>query len=73
METKYWLDSTTVRGVFLALIPTVYQVCRLFGLHLPDGILEPIADGISALIQLIGLLVAFWGRHTASQPLRYEK
>lgn len=73
MDTKFWLDSNTVRGILVAAIPTVYQLAKLAGLEIPDGTLESIVDGCAAVLQLAGLVLAFWGRHTADKPLGYSK
>ncbi len=73
MNTKYWLDSKTVRSVLLGALPTVYYVAKLFGFELPEGLLEQIVEGVAALLTLVSLIGAFIGRMKADQPLGFSK
>lgn len=72
-ETKFWLQSNTVRGILIAALPTIYAIAKAMGLDLPDGALEQVVDGVAALLSVIGLVVAFVGRHKAEKPLGYSK
>lgn len=71
MNSKYWLDSTTVKATLLGAIPAVYQVARLLGLDLPDGLLEQVVNGLAAVLALVSIVGAFVGRVKAEKPLHF--
>jgi len=73
MQTKYWLNSTTVRAALLGGIPAVYAVARLFGLDLPDGTLEDVVNGIAAVLNIVSIVGVFMGRFKANAPLTTDK
>jgi len=71
METKFWLNSTTIRALLLGLLPTAYQLAKVLGLDLPDGLLEQSIDGVSAITSLASIIWAFIGRIKAEKPLSF--
>lgn len=73
MDTKHWLDSTTIKANLVGIVPAVYAISRVFGLHIQDGLLEEIVNGIAATLTLISLVGVFIGRFKANQPLTLEK
>lgn len=74
METKYWLDSVTVRGNLLAVLPAIYAVCKIFGLEIPEGLLDQIIDGIAAVLTLVSIVMIFIGSFKKDRrPLGFSK
>lgn len=73
METKFWLDSVTVRATLLGFVPAVYQIAKLGGLDLPDGLLEQVVEGFAAVLTLVSLVGVFIGRFKADKPLGFSK
>lgn len=70
---KYWLDSSTIRSTILGAVPAIYAVAKVFGLDLPDGIIEQIADGVAAVAMLVSIIGAFIGRLKADKPITFKK
>ncbi len=72
-DTKFWLDSTTVRGALVTVLPAIALVLKAFDIDIGEGERENIVDGIAALAGLIGAVYAIIGRFRASKPISTSK
>lgn len=72
-DTKFWLDSTTVRGALVTVLPAIALILKAFDIDLGEGDRENIIDGIAALAGLVGTVYAIVGRFRASKPLSASK
>jgi hypothetical protein len=72
-DAKFWLDSTTVRGALVTVLPAIALILKVFDIDLGEGDRENIIDGIAALAGLIGTVYAIVGRFRASKPLSATK
>lgn len=72
-DAKFWLDSTTVRGALVTVLPAIALILKVFDIDLGEGDRENIIDGIAALAGLIGTVYAVVGRFRASKPLSTTK
>lgn len=59
---KSFLESKTIIGVFISLLPTIGA---LFGVEITVGDVERGAEGVDHILQGIGALLAIYGRVTA--------
>lgn len=73
METKWWLDSSTVRASLVAFTAAIVPALRLFGIDIGDGEVKSIVDGICGLITLMSVVWAIIGRFKADKPLTLKK
>ena len=71
--TKHWLDSNTVRGSLMALVPTVVVIAGLLGLSVSSEELGAIVDAISAVLGAVGVVLAIYGRFTAKEDISFNK
>lgn len=69
--TKRWLDSKTVRGTLMSLVPTLLVLFGVFGIGISNEELESIVEGIAALAGLIGSILAIYGRFTAKEDITF--
>jgi hypothetical protein len=69
METKFWLDSTTVRGALVTILPAFILILKAFHVELGDGERNAIVDGIVAVAGLIGTGYAIIGRFRANSRI----
>lgn len=67
--TKYWLDSTTIRGALVTVIPTVALILKVFKVQIASGEQQSLIDGITAVAGLVGTVVAIIGRFRATQSI----
>lgn len=65
MEKKLWLNSTTVRGVLIALMPTIVVILNFAGVDLGSEEQQSLIDGVVGVVGLIGAVVAIIGRFNA--------
>ena len=68
-DTKYWLNSTTVQGALVTLVPAIALVLKLFNVQLGSGEQQSIIDGVTAIVGLIGTIVAIIGRFRATKQI----
>lgn len=73
METKHWLESLTIQGQLVSALPALYAIGKMFGLDLPDGTLESIVNGVSAIALVVGSIITVIGRFKADKPLSLNK
>jgi len=69
--TKHWLDSKTVRGSLLALVPSLLVVFGLLGINIGGQELEAIIELISAIIGAVGVGLAIYGRLNAKGDITF--
>jgi len=69
--TKHWLDSKTVRGSLLALVPPVLVVFGLLDINIGGEELEAIVELIAAFAGFIGGCVAIYGRFKAEGDITF--
>ena len=72
-DTKFWLDSTTVRGALVTVLPAIALILKAFDIDIGEGERENLVDGIAALAGLVGTVYAIVGRFRASKPLSASK
>ena len=68
-DTKYWLDSTTIRGALVTVIPAVVLIVKMFGVQIGNGEQQNLIDGVTAIAGLISTVVAIIGRFRATKQL----
>lgn len=72
-DTKFWLDSTTVRGALVTTLPAAALFLKAFDVNLGEGEQRNILEGIVALVGLIGTAYAIIGRFRASKWITTSK
>jgi len=79
-DTKWWLDSNTVRGALLAGVPVLKQVLSLACLMklgcplIEDAEIATVVDAIVALVGAMGVVLAISTRWKSTRsPLRFSK
>lgn len=72
-DAKFWLDSTTVRGALVTVLPAIALILKAFDIDIGEGERENLVDGIAAVAGLIGTVYAIVGRFRASRPLSASK
>lgn len=73
MNDKWWLDSQTVRGSLIAVLPTIALLLKVAGIEVGDGELNTIVEAVVSLVGLIGVLMAIAGRFKAKEPISFQK
>ena len=79
MQTKWWLDSTTVRGALLASLSGVKQLLDLACLlkygcvAISNDEINVIVDAVAGLFSMAGVLLVIYGRIKAVLPLRLQR
>ena len=77
METKFYLDSQTIRGAIIAAIPIIAMVLKLFGIMMTEDEINLLTDYgftiASALMGIYGIYMVVVGRWKAETPLRGRK
>lgn len=58
-ESKWFLASTTVRAILVALVPTLRTVLGLFSIELDNDVLMSLVDGVS-IVCGVGAAVYLW-------------
>jgi hypothetical protein len=69
MEQKHWLTSLTIQGQLVTALPAIYAIAKMAGLDLPDGTLENIINGVSAVALVVGSIMTVVGRFRATTTL----
>ena len=72
-ESKWWLNSTTIRYACLTTAPALVFVLKLFGVDISEGEIGAIVDAIVAIMSAIGVIGILIGRFKANKPLRIAK
>lgn len=70
---KWWLDSTTIRGALLAIIPTMVFFGKAVGVEIVPEELEQIIDAIIGVIGAISVVMVIIGRFNAKSDLTLTK
>jgi uncharacterized protein (DUF697 family) len=70
---KYFLDSSTIRGILLTLVPTISTLLKLFGIEIGAEEQQGIIEGIAGIIGAIGIVIAIIGRKKATMGIRFNK
>ena len=65
-DAKHFLDSRTIQGVLILLLPTAL---RRLGIVLDDAGVQAIAGD---LVELLGAALAIYGRAKATQPITFK-
>lgn len=68
-ETKWWMDSMTIRGALLTTLPTLVAILKLFGVEIGEGEVNVIVEGLAGIAGLIGGVMAIVGRFRAKHAL----
>jgi uncharacterized membrane protein len=69
-ETKAWWESRTIWGSLLTLISIVLSQ---FGIKVDDVTLQQIVDVAIQLGEIVGVIIAIWGRFLATQRLGFRR
>ena len=70
---KWWLESTTVQGALLTVVPTVVTVLHLFGVNIQDAEMQTIVTGIAGICGMFGAIIAIIGRFNAEKSISLTK
>lgn len=73
MNEKWWLDSQTVRGALLTILPTVALVLKLAGVEVGSDELNTIVETAASVAGMLGVLMAIAGRFKANKPITFQK
>lgn len=73
MEQKWWLNSATVRGALVTLVPAIALVLQAFGVDLGSEEQEGLINGVVAIVGLAGTVYAIAGRAKASSVITFKK
>ena len=73
MDNKHWLESLTIRGQIVTSLPAIYAIAKMFGLDLPDGVLEALVNGLASACFIVGGAMTVFGRFRANRPLSTGK
>lgn len=76
-NTKWWLDSTTIKSTLRAFVPTIVLIAGVFGLQIGEGELTKVIEAIAQIVSSVWVFVEFFniirGRFKADTPLRGKK
>lgn len=72
-DEKFWLDSTTIRGALVTVLPAIALILKAFDIDIGEGEREHIVDGIAAIAGLVGTVYAIVGRFRASKTISVSK
>lgn len=73
MNDKWWLDSQTVRGALLTILPTVALVLKLTGVEVGSDELNTIVEAAASVAGMLGVLMAIAGRFKANKTITFQK
>lgn len=76
METtnaKWWLDSQTVQGTLMAMVPTIASILKIFGVEVFEGELHALVSAIVSILGVYGAIMAIEGRLKAKQAITLAK
>jgi len=69
-DSKFALDSTTIRALLVAIVPIL---TLLFNIEFSEEQLDQMAVVILLLVNLAASFYAAYGRDKADKPLRWKK
>lgn len=73
MNEKWWLNSQTVRGALLAILPTIALILKVAGVEVGDDELNTIVEAVVSVVGLFGVLMAIAGRFKAKGSISFQK
>lgn len=73
MDTKYWLDSTTVKATLAQIFPVLVLLLKALGIEILPGEADVIMQGIAGLVAMGGVIYAIYGRSQAMGGLHFKK
>jgi uncharacterized protein (DUF697 family) len=73
MQSKWWLNSVTVRAALLSCLPTALLLAKAFGVEIAQEEAESVVDGLAAIIGMVSAVMVIYGRFTAKEPISLEK
>lgn len=73
MNDKWWLDSQTVRGALLTVLPTITLILNLTGIEVGNEELTTIVETLASVAGMLGVLMAIAGRFKANKPIAFQK
>lgn len=73
MNDKWWLDSQTVRGALLTVLPTITLFLKLAGIEVGNEELTTIVEALASVAGMLGVLMAIAGRFKADKPITFQK
>lgn len=65
MEQKWWLDSQTVKGALISIVPTVVIFLKLFNVEVQNSEVDTIVSGLAGILGIIGTVTTIIGRFKA--------
>jgi len=72
--TKAKLDSTTIRGWLVLIVPFILTLLRMFGVDIPDNLNDELINNIMSIVEgityLVGLIMVYVGRVNATKFLK---
>lgn len=71
-EAKFWLDSKSVRGALVTTLPVIILLLKALGIEVGDGEQQVLVEGVTAIVGLLGTVMAIYGRVKASGALRLK-
>lgn len=71
-EAKFWLDSKSVRGALVTTLPVIILLLKALGIEVGDGEQQVLVEGVTAIVGLLGTVMAIYGRVKASVALRLK-
>lgn len=69
MEQKWWLNSATIRGILVAVLPTIAILLKAFGVDFGSDEQTAIINGVVGVIGMAGAIYAVIGRFKATKTL----
>lgn len=73
MNQKWWLNSTTIRGALVTILPVIVLALKAFGVDIATEEQDQFIDAIASVIGLIGTIYAIIGRFEAKKEISIEK
>jgi len=72
-ETKWWLDSETIKSALVTYIPAIFLVLGLFGVKVTDGEAGSFVSGIVGIVGMVASTKAIIGRFKVSKQIVLKK
>ena len=68
-QTKDALSSLTIRGSIMGVLPAAYAILKVFGIEIPEGLLETVVDGAMAAMAIASIFMTYIGRLRAKHTI----
>ncbi len=72
-NTKWWLDSQTIQGGLMTLVPTIIVILSFLGVSAHQTEVVTIVNAIAGIFGAIGVVNVIIGRNRAKTAITFKK